>query len=67
MNQFAKIFGQPDQVVVGIGDFEQKQHRKFKDSVKGKGLRKVLRNAGFDLFLVDGFRTSLQCFHYHNE
>ncbi len=30
--QFEKIFGSPDKVVVDIGDFEQKQHRKFKES-----------------------------------
>ena len=57
-------FGGPGQVVIGFGDWEQKQHRKFKPPTKGgKGLRALLRRAGYPVFLVDEYRTSKQCSH----
>jgi hypothetical protein len=67
LKNFQRVFGAPDEVVVGIGDWEQKKHRKYKDPTKGKGFRTVLRKAGFQVFLVDEFRTSCQCFHCQDE
>ena len=32
--RFQKMFGSPEEVVVGFGDFEQKQHRKYKEPVR---------------------------------
>ena len=59
LNRFKKIFGPSDQVVIGIGDYEQHQHRKFKEPVKGKGFRKMFRKAGYkDVYLVDEHKTS---------
>ena len=63
VTNFIEKFGQPDEVVVGIGDWSQAQHRKYKEPTKGKGFRKVLKQAGFPVLLVDEFRTSCQCFH----
>ena len=54
-------FGAPKDVVIGFGDWEQLQHRKFKEPVKGKGFRQTLRRGGYRVFLVDEHRTSLQC------
>jgi len=34
VQRFKKIFGNPGDVVIGIGDWEQKQHRKFKEPSK---------------------------------
>jgi hypothetical protein len=31
INQFKRTFGNPEEVVIGIGDFEQRKHRKFKN------------------------------------
>jgi transposase len=56
-----RTFGAPDTVVLGIGDWAQKRHRKYKPPTKGKGFRDLLRRAGYPVFLVDEFRTSLQC------
>ena len=58
IREFQKKFGNCDEVVVAIGDWEQKQHHKFKEPVKGKGFRNLLRKAGFSVFLLDEFRTS---------
>lgn len=62
MTRFRRVFGGPGEVVIGIGDWEQKRHRKFMEPVKGKGLRKTLRDAGYTVLLVDEFRTSCRCY-----
>ena len=61
INYFKKIFGNENDVVVCFGDFEQKQHMKFKEPIKGKGIRTLFRKAGFNTYLVDEFRTSCRC------
>lgn len=45
-----------------IGDWEQYKHRKYKEPSIGKGIRKVFRRAGYQVVLVDEFRTSCRCF-----
>jgi hypothetical protein len=59
--RFKKLFGGPDETVVAIGDFEQRKHRKYKEPVKGKGFRTLFRKAGYEVYLVDEFRTSCRC------
>ena len=61
INKFKKIFGKPNEVIICAGDFEQKQHMKYKEPIKGKGIRKIFRNNGYKLYLVDEFRTSCMC------
>jgi hypothetical protein len=61
INQFKQIFGNENEVVVCFGDYEQKQHMKFKEATKGKGMRTLFRKAGFQTYLVDEFRTSCMC------
>jgi transposase len=65
INRLEKLFGKPNEVVTGIGDFEQHQHRKFKEPVKGKGLRTLLRKHGYDVYLVDEHKTSCTCHNCH--
>lgn len=61
INKFKKIFGKPNDVVICAGDFEQKQHMKYKEPVRGKGIRKIFRDNAYKLYLVDEFRTSRMC------
>jgi hypothetical protein len=61
MNNFQKIFGPPEEVIIAAGDFEQKKHMKFKEPVKGKGVRKLFRSYGYQVYLVDEHKTSVQC------
>ena len=61
LNRFEKIFGKSEDVIIGIGDFEQIKHRKYKEPVKGKGFRSIFRKAGYQVYLVDEFRTSCRC------
>jgi len=62
INNFKKIFGKPEDVIICAGDFEQKQGMKYgKEPTKGKGIRKIFRDNGYKLYLVDEFRTSCMC------
>ena len=61
LREFEAKFGSGDEAVIAIGDWEQRQHRKFKEPIKGKGFRTLLRKAGYDVYLVDEFRTSCRC------
>ena len=61
INNFKRVFGNEKEVVVCFGDYEQKQHMKFKEATKGKGMRTLFRKAGFQTYLVDEFRTSCRC------
>jgi len=61
INNLKKTFGDADKVVLCIGDWSQKQHMRHHAPVKGKGLRKVLRKAGYVVLLVKEYRTSRQC------
>ena len=67
INNFKKIFGKPEDVIICGGDFEQKQHMKYKEPIKGKGMRRLFRDNGYKLYLVDEFRTSCMCSICKNE
>ena len=67
LKRFEKLFGSGEETVVAIGDFEQRQHRKFKEPIKGKGFRTLFRKAGYEVYLVDEFRTSCRCSACHGE
>ena len=62
INAFSEVFGGPDEVVIGFGNYGG-AHMRGIDPVKGKGFRKTFRRAGFEVLLVDEFRTSKLCSH----
>ena len=39
----------------------QKQHMKYKEPTKGKGIRKLFRENDYKVYLVDEYRTSCMC------
>lgn len=62
ISNFKKIFGKPEEVVICGGDFEQRKGMKYgKEPIKGRGIRKLFRQNGYKLYLVDEFRTSCKC------
>ena len=61
INQFKKIFGNPNETIVCFGDFEQRKHMKYKEPIKGRGMRTLFRRSGYNVYLVDEFRTSCRC------
>lgn len=61
INQFKKTFGNPEEVVICIGDWEQRKQMKYKEPTLGKGMRTLFRKNNYQVFLVDEFRTSCKC------
>ena len=61
ITRFKKIFGESKDAIICIGDWEQRKHRKFKEPTKGVGFRNKFRKNGFQVYLVDEFRTSCMC------
>ena len=61
MNRFRETFGHHDDVVVGFGDWNEHGHRKGHEPLKGVGFHKMIRNAGYEVFLVNEHRTSKTC------
>ena len=63
INAFKNKFGIEDSgdVIVCIGDWEQRKQMKFKEPTIGKGVRNIFRRNGIGVFLVDEFRTSKAC------
>ena len=61
INQFKKIFGNEKETIICFGDYEQRKHMKFKEPIKGKGMRTLFRKNGYKTYLVDEFRTSCKC------
>jgi len=61
LSNFKKIYGNPDEVVVCIGDWEQRKQMKYNEPTLGKGIRTLFRKNNYKVFLVDEFRTSCKC------
>ena len=61
IHNFQRKFGTPDKVVICIGDWEQRKQMKFKEPTLGIGMRTLFRKNGYQVLLVDEFRTSCKC------
>ena len=68
LNNFKKRFDtQNNRTVICIGDFEQRKQMKYKEPTKGKSFRKLFRNAGYEVYLVDEYKTSQMSFFTQTE
>ena len=61
IKNFRKMFGNTNETIIVLGDFEQRKHRKFKEPTKGIGFRSLFRKQGYKVYLADEFRTSCKC------
>ncbi len=61
INDFKKIYGNPDEVVICIGDWEQREQMKYKEPTLGIGIRTLFRRNKYKVYLVDEFRSSCKC------
>ena len=61
ISNFKKMYGNPDEVVICIGDWEQRQHMKYKEPTLGKGMRTLFRRNKYKVYLVDEHKTSCKC------
>lgn len=61
INHFKKTFGNPEETIICIGDWEQRKQMKYKESTLGKGMRTLFRKNNYKVYLVDEFRSSCKC------
>lgn len=61
ISDFRKTYGNPDEVVICIGDWEQRQQMKYKEPTLGIGMRSLFRKNKYKVYLVDEFRSSCKC------
>jgi len=61
INNFKRIYGNPNDVVICIGDWEQRKQMKYKEPTLGKGMRTLFRKNNYNVYLVDEFRSSCKC------
>ena len=61
INQFKKTFGNPEETIICIGDWEQRKQMKYKEPTLGKGMRTLFRKNNYNVYLVDEFRSSCKC------
>ena len=62
LNKFEKVFGPPSDVIIGYGDWEQRQGISFgKEPTLGKGMRTIFRKRGYKVFLINERATSKTC------
>jgi hypothetical protein len=61
ISNFKKMYGNPEDVVICIGDWEQRKQMKYKEPTLGKGMRSLLRKNNYKVYLVDEFRSSCKC------
>jgi len=67
ITRFKKTYGEKDVVIV-FGDWEERPgFLRGKEPSKGKSLRKMFRQAGYQVFLLDEYRTSKLCCKCHSE
>ena len=67
INNVAKTFGTPDEALIAIGDWDQKEQMKFHEPTKGKGFRQLFRRYGYTVLLVDEHKTSATCYECHSK
>ncbi|HLX54296.1 MAG TPA: hypothetical protein VKR58_10160, partial [Aquella sp.] len=62
INHFIDAFGDPKDIIFTMGDYDKGSYNmKGKEPVICKKFRKLFKNAGFMVFLVNEFRTSMLC------
>ncbi len=63
VNAFKKKFGPPGQVILLYGDQDQHGMR-FKEPTKGKSMRQLFKKRGYEVYLVDEFRTTMMLYDH---
>lgn len=62
LNTFEELYGPPSSTVLCVGDWEQRQGISFgKAPTMGAGVRSWFRKRGYQVYLVDEYRTSITC------
>ena len=67
IHNFEEKFGSSKEVMFVMGDFDKGDNMKGKEPVICKKFRKIFKNAGYETYLVNEFRTSKLCNCCHKE
>jgi len=61
MKQVKEKFGNPEDCLIVYGDWSPDRTKKFQEPAISKRLRKVFRNYGFQVLMIDEYYTSKTC------
>ena len=68
INNFKNKFGKPDKVIIVFGDHDKGSHNmKGIEPVICKKFRRIFKNAGYKVYLINEFNTSKLCNCCHKE
>jgi hypothetical protein len=68
IENFKNKFGTPDKVIITFGDHDKGQHNmKGVESIICKKIRRIFKNAGYKVYLINEFRTLKLCNCCHQE
>jgi hypothetical protein len=67
IKNFKKKYGEPKDVIFVMGDYDKGENMKGKEPVICKKFRRIFRNAGYETYLINEFRTSKLCNGCHDE
>ncbi len=62
IKNFSNKFGKPDECTVILGDYDKGDHNmKGKEPIINKRIKKIFRNNGYEVYMINEFRTSKIC------
>jgi hypothetical protein len=61
LDNFEKKYGSKDEVMLVIGDYSEKSHKKGNEPTIIKRMRWLFKKRGYEIYLIDEFRTSKLC------
>jgi len=62
IKNFSNKFGKPDDCIVVLGDYDKGEHNmKGKEPIINRRIRKIFRNNGYKVYMINEFRTSKLC------
>jgi hypothetical protein len=67
INNYKNKFGSEKETMIVMGDYDKEGHMKGLEPVICKRFRRLFKNAGYLVYLVNEFRTSKLCNHCHEE
>ena len=68
IQNFTKKFGNKEDIIIVMGDFDKGNYNmKGKEPAICKKFRRLFKNAGFEIYLINEFRTSMSCHCCNNE
>lgn len=67
ITNFENKYGKPNECIIVIGDYDKTEHRKGKEPTICRRIKKIFRQYGYDVYLINEFRTSKLCNHCEEE